>query len=551
MNTVSIKQSKAENLYSGRELREMFCLATQLLEKNASAINALNVFPVPDGDTGTNMLLTMRSTMSEAAHPSDNSVSAVAEAMAHGALMGARGNSGVILSQIMGGIADGLRGQETFGTDELALALNYASEAAYRGISKPREGTMLTVINDVAIAAKNNAGKHNKDLIALMGILVDEAKRSVQRTPELLDVLKEAGVVDSGGQGIYVILKGILHYLRGETYQIDDTSQEFIEPRQPAYIAARAQTKTTEAYGFCTEVIIKGNDLDQKQIKQKIESYGNSVLVVGDSQTIKVHVHTCHPGEVIEFGISQGSVHDIKIQNMDDQHEEFVHMRRTPVPLGKVGVIAVAAGSGLEEVFNSLGVATTIPGGQTMNPSCSDILQAIDSVPFSNVIVLPNNKNIIPVAKQAANLAKKKVKVLPTRSIPQGISALIVFNGEMELDLNMNEMARAIESVRSIEITRSVRDANVGKVKARKGDYIGLLNGNIVIASHNRCQAVLKAFGSADAEHAEIASIFYSQEIENKELEKINQALKQKYHDLEIELVAGGQPHYDYIVSIE
>jgi len=529
----------------------MFCLATQWLEKNSTTINALNVFPVPDGDTGTNMLLTMRSTMAEAARQSDTNASNIALAMSRGALMGARGNSGVILSQIMRGFADGLEDKETFGPDGLARALDYASKAAYRGVSKPREGTMLTVIKDVATAARISTANNGHDLIGLMEVVVESARDSVQRTPELLDVLKEAGVVDAGGQGIYVILEGILRYLQGETYQIDIDIEEAPKARQQAFIAARSEHKAIGVYGFCTELIVKGINLNQNRIKQHIESYGESVLVVGDKETIKIHVHTCHPGNVIEFAISQGSVHDIKIQNMDDQHEEFIQMRRAPMSSGNVAVIAVVTGSGLEDVFYNLGATAIIPGGQTMNPSCSDILQAINSIPTDNVIVLPNNKNVIPAANQAANLIEKEVKVLPTQSIPQGISALIAFNSEIDLDSNISEMTRAIKSVRSIEITKSVRDASLGRLKTKRGDYISLLDGNIEVASNDLSQAVLEAFEAAGVKNAEIASLYYGNKVEKEDAKKLGQILEKKYHNLEIELITGGQPHYDYIISIE
>ncbi|UCG55300.1 MAG: DAK2 domain-containing protein [Dehalococcoidia bacterium] len=536
---------------SGLELREMFCLATRLLEKNATAINALNVFPVPDGDTGTNMLLTMRSTMTEAARQSDKNASNIAQAMSRGALMGARGNSGVILSQIIKGFADGLEDQENLSINELTNALDQAAQAAYKAISKPREGTMLTVIRDVASEAKGNVNNPNQDLIGLMQLIVAEAEDSVERTPELLDILKQAGVVDAGGQGIYIILKGMLSYLLGETDEIETIESEVTDVVQPAFMAAKNQSVEKDAYGFCTEFIIKGSDLNQNQIRQWAENHGESVLVVGDEETTKVHMHTNHPGEAVEFAIFQGSIHDIKIQNMDDQHEEFVQIRRTPMPLGNVAVIAVAAGPGLEKVFYSLGASVVIPGGQTMNPSCSDILKAIDSVPSSNVIVLPNNKNITPAAKQAAGLTKKKVKVLASCNIPQGISALIAYNSEAGLDSNMDEMAKTLDRVRSIEITRAVRDTKIGKIKTQQGDYIGLLDGHLKVASNNLRQAACDILKTAGVENAEVVSLYYGNDIKDKEAMRLSQSIRRKYPHLEIELIAGGQPHYYYIMSIE
>jgi DAK2 domain fusion protein YloV len=529
----------------------MFCVATRWLEKNASAINALNVFPVPDGDTGTNMLLTMRSTMAEATRPADNVASDVAQAMAKGALMGARGNSGVILSQIFKGLAEGFEGHEFFGPQEMTQALGHASAAAYRGISRPQEGTMLTVIKDVATTAKNSTRESSKDLVSLMEAVVEEAKKSVERTPELLDVLKEAGVVDAGGQGICVILEGILHYLRGEVEDIELVRTEAPATLQPAFVAARSMPREEEIYGYCTEFIIKGENLDYSWIRERIESKGESVLVVGDATTTKVHIHTPHPGEIIEFAISLGSVHDLKIENMDDQHEEFLQMRRAPMPAAEIAVVAVVAGSGLEDVFRSLGATAIIPGGQTMNPSCSDILQAVDLVPSDKVIVLPNNKNIVPAARQAATISKKKVKVLPTRSIPQGLAAMLAFNCEMELDSNTNEMAKAQERVKCVEITRAVRDAKLGQVQMKKGDFIGLIDGKIKVSSDDLTQAVANALKIADAEEADIASLYYGDEIEGEEARSLSQALQAQLPDLEVEVIEGGQPHYAYIIAVE
>ncbi len=558
MDTGSISLSAPRLTYTGRHLREMFCVATRWLERNATIINALNVFPVPDGDTGTNMLLTMRSTMAEAARANDTDASDIAQCMARGALMGARGNSGVILSQIMKGFARGFIGHTSFGPGEMAQALDHASIAAYEGISKPREGTMLTVIKDVASAAKSHVNQDGRDMLALIEMVVEEARKSVERTPQLLDVLRQAGVVDAGGQGIFVILEGILYYLRGEEEKINVSQvetdlliKEIPVARQPVFIAARSMPSEERAYGFCTELIIKGNELNQNQIRRWVESQGESVLVVGDENTIKVHVHTLHPGTIIEFAISLGSLHDPKIQNMDDQHEEFVQMRRTPTPTSDISVVAVVAGAGLESVFRSLGTTAIIPGGQTMNPSCTDILQAIDSVPSDKVIVLPNNKNVIPAARQAATVAKKKVKVLPTRSVPQGLSALVGFNCEKELDLNLREMSRAQERVRSIEITNAVRDARMSTLQIKKGDYISLIDGNIRVASNNLNQAVFSALKAIDAGHAGIASLFYGDRVDSNEATDLSKAVKEQYPELEIEVIQGGQPHYSYIMSIE
>lgn len=551
MKMISDTQSNPRLSYSGRELREMFSVATSCLERNATVINALNVFPVPDGDTGTNMLLTMQSIMAEAERTSDANACDIVQAMARGALMGARGNSGVILSQIMKGFAMGFTGKESFGSGEVAHALRQASVAAYQSMSKPREGTMLTVIKDVASAVENSIAQNDGDLVALMETAVEEAKNSVERTPQLLDVLREAGVVDAGGQGIYVILEGILRFLKDEENDIEPVTRETPVVKLPTFTAANPIPGDEKAYGYCTELIIKGDDLRQDQIRRWIERQGKSALVVGNEETIKVHVHTFHPGTIIEFAISLGSVHDVKIQNMDDQHEDFLQIPGTPEPTAGIAIVAVVAGAGLEKAFRSLGATAIIPGGQTMNPSCSDILQAIDSAPADKVIVLPNNKNVIPAAKQAAAAAKKTVKVMPTRSIPQGLSALLGFNCEMELEKNLTEMSRAQERVRSIEITNAVRDARIGTIQIRKGDYISLIDGNIRVACKSLDRAIFDSLQAVDVGNAGIVSLFYGDQINEDEATDLGESIKEKYPDLEIELIQGGQPHYSYIISVE
>ena len=551
MTTKVDSQKKLRLSCTGYELREMFSVATRWLEKNASAINDLNVFPVPDGDTGTNMLQTMRATIEGAARPLDNIASDVAQAMASGALMGARGNSGVILSQILRGIAEGLDGVVSFGPEEMAQALDRASVLAYQGIIRPKEGTMLTVIKDVAAAARGEMTKNNKDLVSLMEVVVQEAKKSVERTPELLDVLREAGVVDAGGQGIYVILEGILHYLRGEVGKIELLETESLAALQPVAIAAKSLQKKEEIFGYCTEFIIKGNKLNHDWIRKMIETKGDSIVVVGDEMTTKIHIHTPHPGAIIEFGISLGSLHDLKIQNMDAQHEEFLEMRRAPISANSIAIVSVVAGAGLEDVFRSLGATAIVPGGQTMNPSTQEILQAIELVPSDKVIVLPNNKNVVLTAQQAASLSRKKVAVLPTRSIPQGIAALLAFNCEMELESNLSEMAKAQQRVKSVEVTKAIREAKWGKLRIKAGEFIGLIDGKLKAANANLRQAVTNTLKAAEVKKAEIVSLYYGGDIVGEEAKSLSRALQTQHPHLQVEVIEGGQPHYSYIVSVE
>lgn len=551
MTTKVASQKKQRLSCTGYELREMFSVATRWLEKNASAINDLNVFPVPDGDTGTNMLQTMRATLEGAAHPLDNIASDVAQAMARGALMGARGNSGVILSQILKGIAEGLDGVVSFGPEEMTRALDRASVLAYQGIIRPKEGTMLTVIKDVAAAARGGVTENNNDLVSLMEVVVQEAKKSVERTPELLNVLKEAGVVDAGGQGIYVILEGILHYLRGEVEKIELLEIESPAILQPVHVATDTLQKKEEIFGYCTEFIIKGNKLNHDWIRKTIEAKGDSIVVVGDETMTKIHIHTPHPGAIVELGISLGSLHDLKIQNMDAQHEEFLETRRAPISASSVAVVSVVVGAGLEDVFRSLGATGIIPGGQTMNPSTQEILQAVESVPSDKVIVLPNNKNVVLTAQQAASLSKKKVAVLPTRSVPQGIAALLAFNCEMELESNLSEMAKAQQRVKSVEVTKAIREAKWGKLHIKAGEFVGLIDGKIKAANANLRQAVTSTLKAAEVKKAEIISLYYGGDIVGEEAKSLSRALQAQHPHLQVEVIEGGQPHYSYIVSVE
>lgn len=543
-------QGRARVSCTGHELKEMFSVATCWLEKNAPAINALNVFPVPDGDTGTNMLLTMRSTMGEAARLQVDSVPAVAQAMARGALMGARGNSGVILSQIVRGIADGLGEGLSFGPTEMARAFGSASQLARKAISKPQEGTIITVMTDVAAAANRVVVNNHADLVGFMEVVVREAQKSVDRTPELLEVLKQANVVDAGGQGLQVILDGMLHYLKGEADEVTLLEIAFPATLRPALVVARTHTGE-KVYGYCTEFIVRGNDLNPEWIRKTIEANGDSVVVGGDATTVKVHVHTPHPGVVLEFGSSLGSLHGLKIENMDEQNEQFIHMLRAPVPAASIAVVSVVAGDGLEEVFRSLGVTAVVSGGQSMNPSTEEILRAVESVPSDNVIVLPNNKNVVLAAQQAAKLCKKKVSVLATKSIPQGMAAMMAFNCEMQLERNLAEMAEAQQKVRSVEVTRAVRVAKVGELDIKEGQVIGLVDGDIRVACDDIGEAVARSLESAGLDNAEILTVYYGADVSAEEARNLVKALGEKYPSQQVELVHGSQPHYSYIISVE
>ncbi len=531
---------------TGSQLRAMFSTATQWLEKNAAAVDALNVFPVPDGDTGTNMLLTMKAAISEAARIESDEASEVAAAMAHGALMGARGNSGVILSQMLRGLAHGLKGAGPVSPGQMAHALQEATAAAYRGLSKPVEGTMLTVIKDIARAAREVAD-NNRDMADLMESSAHEAKVSVARTPELLPVLKEAGVVDAGGQGIYIMFEGMAHHLRGKASSIILLSPDIALSSLPPALPAGGK----KVYGYCTEFVIRGAKATPDRIRKKLDSRGDSLLVVGEEDTIKVHIHTPDPGSVLKIGTAAGSLHGLKIENMDDQHEGFVEMRRALLPAVKIATVAVVSGNGLEEIFRSLGATATIPGGQTMNPSCEEIIRAIDFVPSDKVIVLPNNKNVILAARQAVTLTKKQVAVVPTTSMPEGVAALVAFNQERELEQNLADMDKAFRRTTPVEIAVAVRSARVGKLWIKKGQHIGFAGGELVAAAQDINDVIVKSLAAAGAEKAELLTVYYGAGISAAEASALADSLSTQYPDLQIEVVDGGQPHYKYIMSLE
>jgi hypothetical protein len=536
---------------NGQELKEMFTTATNWLEKSAADIDALNVFPVPDGDTGTNMLLTMRSSVEEAYQTHDTSAATIAQAMAQGALMGARGNSGVILSQIWRGLAQGLQGKKSFTGKELAAAFQQASKMAYKGISNPVEGTILTVIKDAATAAQSQA-KSNGDLISVMEAIVDAASESVANTPTLLPVLKEAGVVDAGGQGLFTILDGALRYLRGEAEQMQFRKPQIIASNIPQPVKLSRLAVVDEVpFGYCTEFLLKGEELNPDEIRTKLQKRGQSLIVVGDENTARVHIHTLDPGSIIRYATSLGTMHQVSIRNMDEQHQDFLEMQKERMPAVDVATVAVVAGEGLAEVFTSLGVTTIVPGGQTMNPSTKDILQAVKKVASDKVIILPNNKNVVLTAKQVPALTDKKVEIVPTQTIPQGVAALLTFDYEADFETNAQLMKEAISKVKTIEITHAVRSAQLNGLKIKKKQSIGLLDGELLAGGNNPSDVLLKILAKLDLKRMEIITIYYGADTQQSEAEQVSASIRDRYPQLQVEVVRGGQPHYNYIVSIE
>lgn len=536
---------------NGRELKEMLTTATSWLEKSASDIDALNVFPVPDGDTGTNMLLTMRSSIEEANQTADSSAAGVAQAIARGALMGARGNSGVILSQIWRGLAQGLQDKQSINGADLAEAMQQASVTAYQGISNPVEGTILTVAREAAEAGQAQVANGDADLISVLEAIVNAANESVANTPTLLPILKESGVVDAGGQGLYTILEGALRYLRGETEQMQFRKPLIIASSVPQPRFTRIAPTEEKPFGYCTEFLLKGTGYDPDKIRTRLKKEGESLIVVGDDNATRIHIHTEDPGKVIRYATSLGTVHQISIRNMDEQHQDYLEMQKDRAPAVDTATIAVVAGDGLADVFTSLGTTTIVSGGQTMNPSTKELLQAVKSVASDKVILLPNNKNIILTAQQLQSLTDKKIEIVPTETIPQGVAALLAFDYEADFQTNAQLMRDAKATVKTIEITRAVRGAHLNGLSIKKKQTIGLLDGELLVAGNNTIEILTKMLARLDLRNTEIITIYYGADTELAEAEQVSASIREQHPRLQVEVIRGGQPYYDYIISIE
>jgi len=537
---------------SGAELRELFAAATAWLERNVLQVNAVNVFPVPDGDTGTNMYLTMRSTMEEAERCEDPAAGAVLAAMSHGALMGARGNSGVILSQIIGGLARGVDGATDVTPKGLAAGLEQASAAAYRAVTKPAEGTILTVIREVSEAV--TAANGNGDLDSLLETAVSTAKSSVEKTPSLLPVLREAGVVDAGGLGLSVLLEGMLHHIRGEPIE---TTAEAAEPVEQDWLASTGARHQTEGslYGYCTELLIGGRELDLEEIRGRVMGLGDSVIVVGDPQLVRVHVHTDDPGAALSLGTGAGQLVQVKVDNIRKQAERFVEMheemRGDAAEAPPLSTVAVVAGEGMARVFRSVGCTRVVSGGPTMNPSTREIVDAVEACPADDVAVLPNDKNIILAAQQARKLTKKRLHVVGTRSMPQGIAALLAVSPGEDVKTVVEAMEDACGAVRTIEITRAVRRTSIGGVRVNEGDVIAIVDDQLQLAAPSAEEAVVGALEGLPQADESLATLYYGAETTAAAAEELARNIRERFSSYEVEVVFGGQPNYDYIVSVE
>ncbi len=533
----------------GQGFKRLIKAALGWLQHHQTAINVLNVYPIPDGDTGTNMVLTMQSAWAEIENTSESNVGRIAHQMAHGALMGARGNSGVILSQIWRGFARSLDGKGVYHAQDLAAACREAATTAYKGVVKPVEGTILTVARMTADAA-TAAAEVSEDLVYVLEYMVFAAHEAVALTPSLLPVLREAGVVDAGGQGLFVILEGMLRYMRGEPVAEDVQLVEGVD------LVTTGLEPGEAGYGYDVQFLVVGQGLDVDTIRQRIMEMGECPLVVGDPTTVKVHVHVPDPGVPISYGTSLGSLRDVVVEDMQAQYQDFIVKRELTPPTPPqasqdIGVVAVAPGDGLAHVFQSLGVSAIVHGGQTMNPSTKDLLEAIEHLPAAQVIVLPNNGNIILAAEQARALSSKSVAVIPSRSTPQGVAALLAINYQDDFETNVAAMTSAMEEIETGEVTTATRSATINGVQVTDGQIIGLHNEELKVSGTTVEEVVRALLREMNAAEREIITLYYGEAISESDANALADLLQQDWPEQEIEIIAGGQPHYYYILSVE
>ncbi len=556
--TVGIEKIDAELL------SKMFLAGAHNLEAKKEWINELNVFPVPDGDTGTNMSMTILSAAKEVSGLEKTSMKSVAKAISSGSLRGARGNSGVILSQLFRGFTKVIANYDTIDTVVLAEACDKAVETAYKAVMKPKEGTILTVARGAADKAIDMV-EETDDLCVFIRAVIDEAERVLKKTPEMLPVLKQAGVVDSGGQGLVVVLQGAYDALMGK--EIDYSSFKADKTTAGGITKISAETQAEIKFGYCTEfIIVLDRPLSDEEVakyKEFLTSIGDSIVVVADDEIVKTHVHTNDPGLAIQEALTHGSLSKIKIDNMREEHQERLikdaekiaaqqAAEQTKVEWKDMGFISVSAGEGLSEIFSGLGVDVIIEGGQTMNPSTEDILHAIEKVPAKDIFVLPNNKNIILAANQAASLSEdKKIHVIPTKTIPQGITALVNYIPEQTAAENEARMTEELANVKSGEITYAVRDTTIDGKEIKENDYMGIGDDGILSVGADMEQTLIDMIGQLVDDESGIISLYYGEEVSEEDASALAEKLQEKYADVEVEVNNGGQPVYYYILSVE
>lgn len=538
----------------------MFKQAAYTLNQNKALVDSLNVFPVPDGDTGTNMSLTMNSAMTEIDKTPTDHAGVVAKAMSKGSLMGARGNSGVILSQIFRGFAKGCQDKEVLTSIDLANAIKESSDTAYKAVMKPVEGTILTVIRKTGELAMEYT-ENEVSVYELLSVLIKRAEETLEKTPDYLPVLKQAGVVDAGGKGLVFILKGFMDAILG--VDIVQASEEMKIGHVQAELAPEDITFT-----YCTEFILKSKHEDVTYLRNNVEKMGDSMVFVQDEDLVKIHVHTDNPGIALQEALKFGDLITIKIENMREQHSSIVEAKHSegqkaeaavstpaaqePAALAPYGIVSIAMGEGLAQILRDLGVSVIVEGGQTMNPSTEDIVKAIEACQAETIFVLPNNSNIILAANQAKDiLTDKKVYVLPTKTVPQGIATLIQFNAEKDPDTNFEHMKAAIDTVKTLQVTFSVRDTVFNGMEIVKDDILGVADGSIIQVGKSVESVTLSALDDLIDENSEIVTLYYGEDLTEEAAQALADQLTEKYDHIEVDVHEGGQPLYYYIASVE
>ncbi|WP_404331470.1 DAK2 domain-containing protein [Mesobacillus maritimus] len=545
----------------GKRFAEMVIQGANHLSANAKMVDALNVFPVPDGDTGTNMNLSMTSGAKEVKNNVQEHIGKVGSSLSRGLLMGARGNSGVILSQLFRGFSKAIEQKRNITAKEFAQALEAGVTTAYKAVMKPVEGTILTVAKDAARKGVQVA-KNQDDLVILMEEVLKEARASLNRTPDLLPVLKEVGVVDSGGQGLVIVYEGFLAVLKGEELpegpSVIETMDDMVNAEHHKSVQGHINTEDIE-FGYCTEFMVKlegKRSFSEDDFRQDLSEYGDSLLVISDDQVAKIHVHTERPGEVLTYGQTYGSLISMKIENMRQQHTDIVgEPAQTSKPVSKekkeYGVVTVSMGAGIGNLFKSIGASVVIEGGQTMNPSTEDIVKAVKDTNAKKVIILPNNKNIIMAAEQAAELAEEEVVVIPSKTVPQGMSALLAFNPSADLLNNQDVMTDAMQHVKTGQLTYAVRDTSIDGLEIEKGDFMGIAEGKIVLKDKDKVKAATALLENILDEDSEILTILKGEDATQDDLDILVEFLEKQYEDVEVEIHDGGQPLYPFIFAIE
>lgn len=547
---------------NGIQFADMVQMGAHHLFQNADYVDALNVFPVPDGDTGTNMNLSMTSGAKETAAHTNEHIGKTAQALSKGLLMGARGNSGVILSQLFRGFGKSIEQLDVLNAKQFADALNYGVETAYKAVMKPVEGTILTVAKDSARKAVE-VSEDVDDIRELMEAIVIEAKKSLDRTPDLLPVLKEVGVVDSGGQGLVFVYEGFLASLKGEALPsktIGSSMDDLVSAEHHMNVQGFMDTADIE-FGFCTEFMVRFEEgkksFDETAFRNDLSEYGDSLLVISDDEIAKIHIHSETPGEVLTYGQQYGDLIKIKIENMRQQHTEIVgegYSSQTTTKKAEVhpyAIVTVAMGPGVSELLKSLGASAIIEGGQTMNPSTEDIVKAIEAVGAERVLILPNNKNIVMAAEQAAEILGIEAAVVPTKTIPQGMAAILAFNPQATVDENKNNMTEAYAHVKTGQVTFAVRDTSIDGVEIKKDDFMALAEGKIVLSNPSLKEVTTSLIQSLMDEEAEIVTVIYGEDVSEEEANEFAAFIEAQYGDVEVEVYNGKQPLYPYILSVE